>query len=363
MGNYYAMLMAGGGGTRLWPMSRQDTPKQLLPLVEEDSMFKVSVERLAPLFPPENIYVVTSRKYMDALRRDAPDIPAENFVIEPYGKDNGPAAGLGIVTIFKRDPQATIAYLTTDHHITRKETFRDVLSAACDLAQQGKIVTLGISPSFPATEFGYIRQGKALPVVNGFTPYEALGFTEKPNVVTASSFLASGDYSWNSGMFIWRADHALAEFKRQQPEMHTHLMEIYAAVDTPEYESRLEAVWGSIKKISIDYAIMEGVQQEQLAVIPVDIGWNDIGSWSALYDVLKLDKFGNHFKGSRAVDKVILDTRNTLVYSEKLTVTIGIDNIIVIETPDALLICHKDRAQDVREVVNHLLTTKNYRYL
>jgi mannose-1-phosphate guanylyltransferase len=361
MGNYYAMLMAGGGGTRLWPMSRQDKPKQLLPLVEEDSMFKVSVKRLAPLFTPDRIYVVTSRKYVDALRKDAPEIPAENFVIEPYGKDNGPAAGLGIVTIFKRDPQATIAYLTTDHHITQKETFRDVLSAACELAQQGKIVTLGISPSYPATEFGYIRQGAVLPTVGNFTPYETLGFTEKPNVVTASTFLASGEYSWNSGMFIWRAEQALAEFKRQQPEMYADLMKIYEAVDTPDYEVRLEEIWSSIKKISIDYAIMEGA--ENLAVIPVDIGWNDIGSWSALFDVLKLDKFGNHFKGSKASDKVILDTTNTLVYSEKLTVTVGVDDLIVIETPDALLICHKDRAQDVKEVVNHLLTTKNYKYL
>lgn len=363
MGNYYAMLMAGGGGTRLWPMSRQDKPKQLLPLVEEESMFKVSVQRLAPLFPPERIYVVTNRKYVDALRKDAPEIPPENFVVEPYGKDNGPAAGLGIVTIFKRDPEATIAYLTTDHHITQKDAFRNVLSASCELAQQDKIVTLGISPSFPATEFGYIRQGKALPDVNGFTPYEALGFTEKPNVVTASTFLATGEYSWNSGMFIWRAEQALNEFKRQQPEMYTDLMKIYDAVDTPDYEHRLEAIWADIKKISIDYAIMEGVEKERLAVIPVDIGWNDIGSWSALYDVLKLDKFGNHVKGERSADKVILDTRNTLVYSEKLTVTIGIDNVIVIETPDALLICHKERAQDVKEVVNHLLTTKNYRYL
>lgn len=361
MENYYAMLMAGGGGTRLWPMSRQDKPKQLLPLVEEESMFKVSVNRLAPLFTPDRIYVVTSRKYVDALRRDAPEIPEENFVIEPYGKDNGPAAGLGIITIYKRDPSATIAYLTTDHHITKKETFRDVLGAACELAQQGKIVTLGISPSYPATEFGYIRQGKELPKINGFIPYETLGFTEKPNVVTATSFLASGEYSWNSGMFIWTAEQALNEFKRQQPQMYAHLMEIYESVDTHDYESRLESVWGEIKKISIDYAIMEGAQN--LAVIPVDIGWNDIGSWSALFEVLKLDKFGNCFKGSKAGDKVILDTRNTLVYSEKLTVTIGVEDIIVIETPDALLICHKDRAQDVKEVVNHLLTTKNYKYL
>lgn len=360
MEHYYAMIMAGGGGTRLWPMSRQDTPKQLLPLVEDISMFKVSVDRLAPLFTPDRIYVVTSPKYLQALRDDAPQIPEQNFIVEPYAKDNGPAAGLGIATIQKRDPQATIAYLAADHHITKPDVFRDVLAAAYELAQDGPIVTLGISPSYPATGFGYIRQGDALREVNGFPAFVTAGFTEKPNVVTATAFLASGDYTWNSGMFIWTAERAMAEFERQQPEMYGHLRQIASYIDTPEYDARVEEIWGEIKRISIDFAIMENA--ENMAVLPVDIGWNDIGSWSALYDVLKLDKSGNHFKGRKA-EKVVLDTRNTLVYTDKLAVTIGVEDLIIIETPDAILICHKDRAQDVKEVVNHLLTTKNYKYL
>lgn len=360
MDHYYAMIMAGGGGTRLWPMSRQDTPKQLLPLVEDDSMFKVSVKRLAPLFTPEQIYVVTGRRYLTAFRADAPEIPEANFVIEPYGRDTAPAAALGLSVIHKRDPQATVAIMTADHHITKKDVFRDALAAAHDLAQHGHIVTLGIAPSYPATGFGYIRQGETIATINGFDCFRSLGFTEKPNAVTATGFLASGDYTWNSGMFIWRAEQALGEFKRQQPVTYEQLMSLQDAIDTPDFETRLESVWGEVTRISLDYAIMEGA--ENVAVIPVEIGWNDIGSWSALYDVLKLDKFGNHFKGKTA-EKVSLDTRNTLVYSDKLTVTIGVENIIVVETPDALLICHKDRAQDVKEVVNHLLTTKNYKYL
>jgi mannose-1-phosphate guanylyltransferase len=358
--HYYAMIMAGGGGTRLWPMSRQDMPKQLLPLVEDTSMFKTSVDRLAPLFTPDRIYVVTGRKYLNTLREHAPEIPAENFVIEPYGRDSGPAAALGITVIQKRDPEATIAVLTADHHITKKETFRDVLVAAYELAQQGYIATLGISPSYPATGFGYIRQGEELGQINGFTCYHSLGFTEKPNAVTATAFLASGEYSWNSGMFIWKASQAMDEFKRQQPDMHAQFMELAPTVDTPEFDAKLDDIWGNVTKISIDYGVMEGA--EKIAVIPVDIGWNDVGSWASLYDVLKLDKFGNGFKG-RQQDPVSLDTRNTLVYSDKLIVTIGVDNLVVVETPDALLICHKDRTQDVKEVVNHLLTTKNYKYL
>ncbi len=360
MEHYYALIMAGGGGTRLWPMSRQDTPKQLLPLVEDDSMFKVSVTRLAPLFAPDQIYVVTGRRYLPAFRADAPDIPEENFVIEPYGRDTAPAAALGLSVIYQRDPQATVAIMTADHHIKRKAAFRDVLTAAYELAQQGRIVTLGITPSYPATGFGYIRQGAAIATVNGFESFESLGFTEKPDAATAAAFLEAGDYSWNSGMFIWRAEQALAEYRRQQPVMYGQFAALRAAMETPDYEARLEAVWGEVTRISLDFAIME--HAENVAVIPVEIGWNDIGSWSALYEVLKLDRYGNHFKG-RVADNVSVDTHNTLVYSDKLTVTIGVDDIIVVETPDALLICHKDRAQDVKDVVNHLLTTKNYKYL
>jgi mannose-1-phosphate guanylyltransferase len=352
--------MAGGGGTRLWPMSRQDTPKQLLPLVEDSSMFKTSVERLAPLFTPEQIYVVTGRKYLNALREHAPQIPERNFIVEPYGKESGPAAALGLTVIQKHDPEATVAILTADHHITKRDKFRDVLTAAHDLAQKGYIVTLGISPSYPATGFGYIRQGEEIGQLNGFSCYDSLGFTEKPNVVTATSFLASGEYSWNSGMFIWTISRAMEEFKRQQKEMYERFVELAPTVDTHEYDHKLEEIWEKVNKISLDYAVMEGA--EKVAVIPVDIGWNDVGSWASMYEVLKLDKFGNGFKGKQP-ERVVLDTNNTLVYSDKLVVTIGIQDLIVVETADAILLCHKERTQDVKEVVNHLLRTKNYKYL
>jgi mannose-1-phosphate guanylyltransferase len=360
MEHYYAMIMAGGGGTRLWPMSRSTTPKQLLPLVEDDSMFRVSVQRLAPLFPPEKVYVVTGRKYVDALRADAPEIPAQNFIVEPYGKDSGPAAALGISIIQKRDPQATIAILTADHHIARKDAFRDVLAAARDLAQKSYIVTLGISPSYPATGFGYIRQGKELEQIGDHKCYESLGFTEKPDPVTAAAFLASGDYTWNSGMFIWKASQAMDEFKRQQPDMHSAFTELSAAIDTPEFDAKLDEIWEKVTKISLDYAVMEGAQN--MAVIPVDMGWSDVGSWASLFEVVQLDSSGNFFK-TNIPTKVILDTENTLVYSNKLIVTVGVENLVVVETPDAILICHKDRTQDVKEVVNHLKSSGQNQFL
>jgi len=360
MNHNYAMIMAGGGGTRLWPMSRADMPKQLLPLVEDHSMFNVSVERLAPLFPPERIYIVAGRNHVEKLRADAPNIPAQNFIVEPYGRDSGPAAALGMAVIQKRDPEAVVVILTADHHIANKEMFRDVLGAACKLAQHDRIVTLGISPSLPSTAFGYIRRGKAIKKVDGFQCYESLGFTEKPDTTKAISFIRSGEYSWNSGMFIWAADRAMSEYARQQPQMHALIMRLQTTVDTPDYDTTLDQVWAEIPRISIDFAVMEGAQN--MAVIPVDIGWSDVGSWDALFDVLDLDEAGNGFKGA-SEDRITVDTKNTLVYSDKLTVTIGVENLVIVDTQDVLMICHKERTQDVKKVVTMLRDTDNTNYL
>ena len=360
MEHFYALIMAGGGGTRLWPMSRNETPKQLLPLIEEQSMFRVSVERLAPLFPPDRIYVVAGRQHIDALRLEAPELPAENFIAEPYGKDNGPAAALAIAIVLKRDPDATVAYLTADHHIADKEGFHRVLAAGQEIAQSGFIVTLGISASLPSTAFGYIRRGELLREIDGFRCYHARDFTEKPDMQTAVRFIRSGEYSWNSGMFIMRASHALSEFERQQPTIHSMMMRLKPHIDTPGFEDVLDDIWEEIPKVSIDYAIMEGAQN--VAVIPVDIGWSDVGSWDALFDILDLDEFGNGFKGS-APDRVVVDTKNTLVYSDKLTVTIGVENIVIVDTNDVLMVCHKDRTQEVRQVVNMLRAKSGESYL
>jgi len=355
--HYYAMIVAGGGGTRLWPLSRNDMPKQLLPLIEDHSMFKISVERLAPLFTPDQIYVVTGPKYVDLMRAEAPEIPTQNFIVEPYGKESGPAALLGITVIQKRDPQATVAILTADHHISQKQAFRDALHAAHEVAQKRYIVTLGIAPTFPSTGFGYIRQGDELCQMNGYNAYHSRGFTEKPDTEKAEQFLTSGEYSWNSGMFIWKADTAMSEFQRQQPEMYAQFAELTPTVDTPQFNTTLNTVWEKIKKISLDYAVMEGAQN--MAVIPVDIGWNDIGSWASLFEILPLDSSGNSLKGSR----LNLDTRNTLIVSDKFVVTIGVEDLVVIETSDAILVCHKDRTQDVKEIVNQLRATNQDRYL
>lgn len=360
MDHYYALIMAGGSGTRLWPLSRQARPKQVLPLVEDKSMFQMAVERLDPLLPPERVMVVASGPLSEQLRADAPQIPAENFIVEPSPRNSGPAVGLGTIHIRQRDPDAVIAVLASDHHIADTGRFRAVLKAAAALARQERIVTLGISASFPSTGFGYIRRGAPIGEIGGFMAYETMQFAEKPDVETAIRFVTSGEYSWNSGMFIWTADHVMREFQRQQPAMFKALETIAASIGSGAYAGTLEAQWPAMTKLSIDYALMEGA--ERVAVIPVDIGWSDVGSWASLYEVLTSDLEGNILRGERD-DNLRIDTRDTLVISDRMVVTIGVEKLIIVDTDDALLVCHRDRSQDVRDVVERLRATGLDAYL
>lgn len=347
----YALIMAGGGGTRLWPLSRKTRPKQMLPLVEERTMFQIAVERLDPLLPPERIVVVTGRDHVEQLKSSVPQVPAENFIVEPFGRDSGPAAGLGILHIQQRDPDATIAILAADHHIADIQKFQRVLLASASLAGQGYIVTLGISPSFPSTGFGYIKRGDPLAEVDRFQVYHSAGFTEKPDSETAVQFLGSGLYSWNSGMFILKSDQILHEFERQQPVIYALLEELGQAAGQGHYQETLERLWPSMKKISLDYAVMEGANN--MAIIPVDIGWSDVGSWATLFEVLDGDLDGNVTRG-RGQEHVRIDTKETLIVSDRMVVTIGIEDIVIVDTEDVLLVCHRDRSQDVRQVVRQL---------
>jgi mannose-1-phosphate guanylyltransferase len=341
--NFYVLIMAGGGGTRLWPLSRQDRPKQMLPLTEERTMFQVTVERLHDLIPPQRIFVVTGEEMAAALHESTPNVPFENFIIEPFGRDSGPAAGLGVFHIAQRDPNAVIAILSADHHIANEEAFVQALRAAAEYAAQGYIVTLGIQPSYPATGFGYIERGEQLGTAHGFTIYRSVRFAEKPDEATAGVFLSKGTYSWNAGMFIMTAARAKQEFARQQPAMYALLER---AVAQP---AELPALWEHIQKISLDYAIMEGAQN--VAVIPVQIGWSDVGTWSTLFEVLSRDEDDNAVRGG---EHIRIDTRSTLIVSDRLVVTIGVSNLVIVDTGDVLLVCDKERAQDVREVVKQL---------
>ncbi len=361
MEHFYALIAAGGHGTRLWPMSRAKLPKQMLPLIDDHSMFRTSVERISGLFALEDIFVVTGQDYAEELRQEVPHIPPENFVVEPYAKNTAPALALALATIQARDPEAVVAILTADHHIADPDKFRRVLGAAWQIAQEDRIVTLGIKPLHPATGYGYIQQGPPITEVDDFTVYQSKRFTEKPDIVRATQFLASGQYSWNSGMFIWKVRSAMSAFEQFQPAIYAMCAYLQSAIEAPDYQQKLEDIWDTMPKLSIDVAIME--KSENIAVIPIDIGWSDIGSWSSLYHILPQDSFGNCIKGEAADNRVILDTRDTLVYSDRLTVAIGVEDMVIVDTDDVLLICHKERTQDVKQVVDYLKENGSDEYL
>jgi len=349
MSSYYALIMAGGGGTRLWPLSRRARPKQALTLVGERTMFEHAVDRIASLFQPEEIFVVTGEEHLESLLLQAPELPRANFLLEPVGQGTAPAIGLGAVHLRRRDPQAVMVVLTADHFIRDVERFRRVLTAAAQVAEKGHLVTLGIPPSFPSTGFGYIQQGEQLYEVDGFAVFRALRFTEKPSPETAFQMVESGLYTWNSGMFIWRVDRIMEEFARQMPDLYDVLMQVDAVLGTPAYEPTLRRLWPELSPQSIDYGVMEGARD--VVVIPVDIGWSDVGNWSSMREILPADADGNVVVG----EHVGLDTRNTIVFGgRRLIATIGLEDMIIVDTDDALLICPVDREQDVREMVRQL---------
>lgn len=354
----YAVIMAGGSGTRLWPLSRQSEPKQALKLIGDRTMFQHAVDRLAPLFTPERILVVTNAQIAEMLRPQAPELPAENFILEPTGRDSAPAAGLAAVHLLRRDPEAIMVMLTADHYIMDTEQFRDVLVAAEHVAADGTIVTLGIQPAHPSTAFGYIKLGESQVMVDGFRVYQSGGFTEKPDIVTATRFLEEGRYVWNSGMFIWRSDRLIAEFAAQLPDAHAALSRIGAALNSPEAGQVLAQEWTGIRKVSIDYGIME--HADRVSVIPVNIGWSDIGSWGALLAVLEGDEHGNVVHG----ELLGLDTQGCYVRTEgRLVAAIGLRDLVIVDTPDALLVCPRTRAEEVKELVAHLVAQGRHKYL
>ncbi len=353
MDNYYAVIMAGGGGTRLWPLSRQSRPKQMLSLVEESTMFQGAVRRLKGLFIPENIFVVTVQDQAPELQAQCPEIPSENFILEPMPRGTASVVGLAAVALRQRNPQAVMAVLTADHYIGNEQLFHQLLSSAYQVAQDGYLVTLGIVPTFAATGFGYIQKGEQMDQCLGLDVFHVRQFKEKPSQAQAEVMIAGGDHSWNSGMFVWRVSQVMEEFNHQMPDLAHGLQEISQAWGTPDEGKVVENVWQGLPNQTIDYGIMEGARRV-VVISAAGLRWNDVGSWDSLFDVLESDQDGNIVMGGRHVG---LDTQNSLIYvcqEHRLIVTIGVENLVVVDTGDVLLVCSKDQAQRVRQVVDRL---------
>ena len=360
--HFYAVIMAGGGGTRLWPLSRKETPKQMLQLFGERTMFQLAVDRLAGLFPPERILVVTVADQAAGLQEQCPEIPVENFLLEPMPRGTASVVGLAAIELIRRDPEATMAILTADHYIEDIPMFQNLLLAASDVAQRGNLVTLGIVPTFPATGYGYVQRGQELGKFRGAGAYHALRFKEKPDVAKAQEMIAGGDHYWNSGMFIWRVDRILEEIRGLMPDLAGKLVEISEAWGRSAGDEVLQEVWPTIHPETIDYGIME--HAAQVAVLPAaDLGWNDVGSWDSLFDVMPADENGNIVVQARHFG---LGTESSLIFgssSERAIVTIGVRDHIVVDTGDVVLICPRSEAQKVRELVNAFKTSEWKRYL
>jgi mannose-1-phosphate guanylyltransferase len=357
---FYAVIPAGGSGTRLWPLSRAGHPKFLHALTGTPaSLLQATVDRLGPLCDPEAIFVVTGVAHAAAVARQLPALPDTNILVEPSPRDSCAAIGLAAAVIAMREPRAVMGSFAADHLVRDGAAFTAAVRAAIAGAEDGLLMTIGITPTHPETGYGYLHCGE--PVGSGPVSQVA-EFTEKPPLKLAVSYVESGRYLWNASMFIWRVDVFLAELARQQPQLHAGLMRIAHAWDTPDRERVLGEVWPTLPKISVDYAVMEGAAAVGLVgTVPGDFGWNDVGDFHTLGDVLERDEHGNVVieadDGAGGKPDVILhDTERTVVVprSGRLVSAVGVRDLIIVDTPDALLVCPRDRAQDVKKLVDSL---------
>ncbi|MBT3352059.1 MAG: NTP transferase domain-containing protein [Nitrospinaceae bacterium] len=360
----WAVIMAGGSGTRFWPESRAGRPKQFLPpgglppgkkseKKTAASLLAQSANRMNGLVPPERILIIGSVAHRRLIAETVPDIPRRNVILEPEGRNTAPCLCLAAHIIEGREPGAVMAAFPADHHIARPGTLRRLIRAAARLAgERDAVVTLGIKPTGPETGYGYIERGKKLPVPGKTEAYGVRRFTEKPTLARARKFVSSGHFYWNGGIFIWRAERAIEEIGRRLPETSRHIERAARALNKRK-AAEFARAFKAAESISIDYAVMEKLRD--IIVLPADMGWNDVGSWAALREVLPLDKKGNLWMIPDEGNVLADETRGLIVRSSKpLIAALGVENLIVIETQGALLLCHADRAQSVGDLVKQL---------
>ena len=344
-----ALIMAGGRGERFWPRSRKKTPKQFLALTDsEKTMIQSTVERILPLVKPEDIFIATNRDYRELVRAQLPAIPEENILCEPQPRNTAPCIGWGAAAVRRKYGDAMMLVLPSDHLILQPTLFRSVLRNAMRTAEQtDALVTLGIAPTSPDTGYGYIQYDTEDAGENG--AFRVKRFVEKPDEETAKQYLASGEYLWNSGMFIWKASAILREMEEKLPEHYAWLCEIEKATGTPEADATLEKAFSSMKSISIDYGVME--KAEQVSVIPSSFGWDDVGSWLAVGRMSPSNDAGNVIQG----DVVSVGSTRCIVQGAKRTIAmVGLEDTIIVDTEDALLVCAKDSAGEIRKVLEVL---------
>jgi len=351
----YVVIPAGGSGTRLWPLSRAAYPKFLHPLTGDSrTLIQATIDRLAALAPPERTFVVTGGAHVAPIARQIPDVPAANILVEPSPRDSAAAIGLAAAIIARRDPGAIMGSFHADHLVRDEDLFRETVRLAERAAREGYLMTIGIAPTAPETGYGYIKWGESLTVADTFLVQQ---FKEKPSLAIAEGWLAEGGYLWNSGMFVWRCAALLDELARQQPELYEGLIRIADSWDTPAGQETLTAIWPTLPKLPIDVAVMEGAAAAgRVGTVPGHFGWNDIGDWHTLGEVLGHGDTANVVLNGDAAHHLLIDTDCTVIVpnGERIIATLGVHNLVIVDTPDALLVCSRDRAQDVKKLVDAL---------
>jgi mannose-1-phosphate guanylyltransferase len=349
----YAAILAGGRGTRLWPHSREAHPKQFADITGDGrTMIQATADRVAGLIDGAELYVITGQRYAELTARQLPHMPPANILIEPSGRNTAPAIGLACIHLQMRDPDAVIAVFPADHVITQTGAFQAALRRAVDAAQAGHLVTLGIQPTEPHTGYGYVKRADLLDPGDETRPalFGVAQFLEKPDRPTAEGFLREGGYYWNGGIFVSRVDVMLEEMARQMPAMYAALRTVGAALGTETAADALAEAWETMPNTSIDYGIMENARK--VAVVPLDAGWNDVGSWDALEGLLAGDEAGNLCLNS---DLIAIESYNNIIYgNRRLVAAVGVDDLVVVDTGDALLIGHRNQMQKVKDVVDAL---------
>ncbi|MBN2013244.1 mannose-1-phosphate guanylyltransferase [candidate division KSB1 bacterium] len=356
----HVIIMAGGSGTRFWPRSRQKNPKQLLQILGDNTLIQETIRRIEPLAKPDQIFIVSTESQIDAIKEQLPQIQSQNIIIEPRGKNTAPCIGLAAVHIRRQNPDALMAVLPADHHISNEQKFRDVMQVAHKVAlEQDCLVTIGIHPTFPSTGYGYIQMNSPLAGAKHMSAFHVKTFAEKPDLHTAERFLVSGDFLWNSGMFIWKVSTILREIELALPELYDGLVEIEKYLGTNLENEVINKIYCQIRSISIDYGVME--HTKNVVVIKGEFGWSDVGTWDEVYKLLDKDKHGNVLIGEHHIVK---SGSGCLIDSpDKMVAVVGLDDVVVVETDDAVLVCHRNAAQEVKDVVEHLQKKEKNQYL
>jgi mannose-1-phosphate guanylyltransferase len=345
----YALILSGGAGTRLWPLSRRSRPKQFLDLLGERTLLQDTVDRIAEIIPIERIFAVAPPEHRALIHEQLPELRADHVVVEPYPRGNAAAIGLAMAALVRFDPEAVVAVLPSDHVVEKRTKFREVLVAATAAAEQGKLVTLGIEAESPDTGFGYIEAGDRIDLVTALPVLEVKRFIEKPKRDAAEKMLAAGDHFWNAGMFVWRVADIIEAYRAHLPKTAKVIDSLAEAIGSPRYEQVLAEVWEESDRTTIDYGVLEKAQN--VAVVPADIGWHDLGSWARLADVLGKGRSENWSSDGH----VAVGADGNFAWAPGKTVAfIGVDGLVVVDTPDALLVTSKERSEEVKEVVDRL---------